>query len=77
MKRIKNMKKVLKGEGGFTLVELLIVVIILGVLAAVVIPQFGASTQEANMAALDSNLATMRNAIELYAANIMEIIQVQ
>ncbi|MBI5183413.1 MAG: type II secretion system protein [Nitrospinae bacterium] len=62
------MKDILKGERGFTLVELLIVVIILGILAAVVIPQFSASTQDANEAALDSDLSTMRNAIELYAA---------
>lgn len=51
---------------GFTLVELLIVVIILTILAAVVIPQFTNSTNDAKVAALDSNLATMRSAIELY-----------
>lgn len=52
--------------GGFTLIELLIVVIILAILAAVVIPQFSNSTTDAKHAAVDSNLATMRSAIELY-----------
>lgn len=51
---------------GFTLVELLIVVIILAILAAVVIPQFQSSTTEAKESALDANLSAMRNAIELY-----------
>jgi len=53
---------------GFTLIELLIVVIILAILAAIAIPQFSASTSDAQMAALDSNLATMRSAIEQYRA---------
>ncbi|MFQ5561772.1 MAG: type II secretion system protein [Nitrospinota bacterium] len=55
-----------KGEKGFTLVELLIVVIILAVLAAIVIPQFTSSTDEAKDAALKTTLSEMRNAIELY-----------
>lgn len=50
----------------FTLVELLIVIIIVGILAAVAIPQFGSSTADAKLAALDANLAAVRNAIELY-----------
>jgi len=54
------------GKSGFTLVELLIVVIILGILAAIVIPQFSSSTTDAKESALDANLAAMRNAIELY-----------
>jgi prepilin-type N-terminal cleavage/methylation domain-containing protein len=51
---------------GFTLVELLIVVIILGVLAAVAIPQFTSNTEDAKVSALDTSLAEMRNSIELY-----------
>ena len=56
----------LKNSKGFTLVELLIVVIILSVLAAVIIPQFGSSTADAKAATLDATLAEMRNAIERY-----------
>jgi prepilin-type N-terminal cleavage/methylation domain-containing protein len=53
-------------QRGFTLIELLIVVIILAILAAIVIPQFSASTGDARESALDANLATMRSAIEMY-----------
>ncbi|MDB5961854.1 MAG: hypothetical protein JWP59_3148 [Massilia sp.] len=53
-------------QRGFTLIELLIVVIILAILAAIVIPQFSASTGDARESALDANLSTMRSAIELY-----------
>ncbi|MFQ5601361.1 MAG: type IV pilin protein [Candidatus Krumholzibacteriia bacterium] len=51
---------------GFTLVELLVVVIILGILAAVVVPQFTDHTNDARLATLDTNLAELRNAVELY-----------
>lgn len=51
---------------GFTLVELLIVVIILAILAAIVVPQFASSTDEAKESALDSNLSNLRAAIDLY-----------
>jgi general secretion pathway protein G len=55
-------------QRGFTLVELLIVVIILAILAAIVIPQFSGATTDTREAALDSNLAGLRNAVELYKA---------
>ncbi len=60
------MRNLLGNRSGFTLVELLIVVIILGVLAAVAIPQFTTSTEDARVASLDTNLSQVRNAIELY-----------
>jgi len=56
----------LSDRSGFTLVELLIVVIILGVLAAIAIPQFGSNTEDAKVASLDTSLTELRNAIELY-----------
>lgn len=54
-------------QKGFTLIELLVVAVILGILAAVVVPQFGSSTDDTKASALKSNLATMRSAIDLYA----------
>jgi general secretion pathway protein G len=65
MKKVRRLAHV-SNRSGFTLVELLIVVIILAVLAAIVVPQFSTSTNEAREAALKSTLLEMRNAIELY-----------
>lgn len=50
----------------FTLVEVLIVVIVLGILAAVVVPQFSSASDDANVSALTTNLQTIRSQIELY-----------
>src|SRR3990170_4630767 len=51
---------------GFTLVEILIVVIILGILAAIVIPQFTNASEDARESALVSQLQTLRSQLELY-----------
>ncbi|MEA2733721.1 MAG: ral secretion pathway protein [Humisphaera sp.] len=53
-------------KGGFTLVEILIVVIILGILAAIVIPQFTSASQDARRNSLTSQLQTLRSQLELY-----------
>lgn len=50
----------------FTLVEILIVVIILGILAAIVVPQFTSASDEAQRGNVQSQLQTIRNQIELY-----------
>ena len=55
-------------QRGFTLAELLIVVIILAILAAIIVPQFSSATVDAQESALDANLTGLRSAIELYHA---------
>ena len=55
-----------RNSRGFTLVEILIVVIILGILAAIVIPQFTNASQDARKNSLTSQLQTIRSQIELY-----------
>ena len=56
----------MKARSGFTLVEILIVVVILGILAAIVIPQFTDASTEAKYSSLASNLQMLRAQIELY-----------
>jgi len=51
---------------GFTLVEILIVVVILGILAAIVVPQFTSASTEAVKGALQSQLQTVSSQLELY-----------
>ncbi|MBI9017446.1 MAG: prepilin-type N-terminal cleavage/methylation domain-containing protein [Phycisphaerae bacterium] len=55
-----------KNTNGFTLVEILIVVIILGILAAIIIPQFSNASQDAKESSLTSGLQTLRSQCELY-----------
>jgi len=56
----------MRAKSGFTLVEILIVVVILGILAAIVIPQFTQASTEAKISSLQSNLQSIRSQIELY-----------
>ncbi len=55
-----------RARHGFTLIEILIVVVILGILAAIVIPQFTDAAAEASRSNLQSQLQTIRSQIELY-----------
>ena len=55
-----------KRTSGFTLVEILIVVVILGILAAIVIPQFTSASESARSSSLSSTLQTIRSQLELY-----------
>ncbi len=50
----------------FTLVEILIVVVILGILAAIVIPQFTSASEEAQVGNIQTQLQTIRSQVELY-----------
>lgn len=65
----KFCKKFFKGEKGFTLIELLIVVAILGVLAAVAIPNVSKFVGSGNLAAANTEVATVQTAAIAYAAD--------
>jgi general secretion pathway protein G len=51
---------------GFTLIEVLIVVMIMAVLAATLIPKIAVSTNDAKQSALKHNMSVLRSQIELY-----------
>ncbi len=54
------------GEFGFTLVELLVVVAVLGILVAIAVPQFTQSKESAETAVDQANLATLNSTTGLY-----------
>ena len=53
-------------KSGFTLIEILIVVIILGILAAIVIPQFSSASNDARRSNVQTTAQTLRSQIALY-----------
>ena len=60
--------RVPRRANGFTLVEILIVVVILGILAAIVVPQFANASESAQSSSMLSSLQVIRSQIELYHA---------
>lgn len=60
------MRSLNKARRAFTLIEILIVVVILGILAAIVIPQFTDASEEAQRSNLQSQLQTLRSQVELW-----------
>ena len=55
-------------RSGFSLLELVIVVVIIGIIAAIAIPRMSRGSAGAADSALSGNLAVLRNAIDMYAA---------
>jgi len=55
-----------KTSGAFTLVEIMVVVVILGILAATIIPQFIGTTQDAKVSAAKSQIAELESAVERF-----------
>ena len=61
-----HMNSFRKSKRGFTLIEILIVVIILGILAAIVIPQFANASTQAKQSTVQSTAQTLRSQVALY-----------
>ncbi|MBS1798920.1 MAG: prepilin-type N-terminal cleavage/methylation domain-containing protein [Acidobacteria bacterium] len=56
-------------EHGFTLIELMIVMVIIGLLAAIAVPMYVQSVRHAREAVLKEDLRTMRSAIDSYTVD--------
>ncbi len=63
---MKKEKRTIKKRKGFMLLELIIVVAIIGILAAVAIPNLVGMTDEAKVAKIQSDLSTIGTAMEVY-----------
>jgi general secretion pathway protein G len=59
-----------RNKPGFTLVELLVVIVVLAILAAIVLPKFMQSSARSKESALKSDLKLIRNAISLFQTDI-------
>src|SRR6185503_12365163 len=53
-------------QRAFTLIELLLVLVILGILAAIVVPRFSGRTEQARIAAAQSEIATFSTALDAF-----------
>ncbi len=58
-----------RGTAGFTLIEVLLVVAILGILATIAVVGIGGHLEKANITATRGNIDTIRKAIEIYKLN--------
>ncbi|MBM3823665.1 MAG: type II secretion system protein GspG [Verrucomicrobia bacterium] len=53
----------LRSRGAFTLIEIMVVVVILGILAATIIPQFMGTTQDAKISSAKTQVGVLANAV--------------
>ena len=62
----KRMILTSKSANAFTLIELLLVLVILGILAAIVVPKFSGRTEQARLTAAHSQISTLGTALDAF-----------
>ena len=67
-KMLQLFRKRLSNRKGFTLVELLVVISIIGILSAIAIPKFTGATETARGAKIQADLRSIDSAIQIYKA---------
>ncbi len=68
MLKVRRRQIEMNTKKAFSLIEVMIVVAILGILAAIILPDLRGHTQKAKETAAEDNLRILRNTIEIYAA---------
>ena len=63
---MKNRKKLLARRSGFTLIEIMVVVVILGLLSALVVPNISSNVSEAQRTATRTQISQIEQALEKY-----------
>ncbi len=66
MRHASNFSRATSRHAGFTLIEIMVVVVIMGVLAALLVPRLMGRTEDARILAAKQDIATLMQALKLY-----------